>query len=271
MVMDMEDRLIDCYSVFEGDHERRRAQLMDSLPQRQSEPMVSGRSVRFSVMSHWTRKALAAAAVLFIVAGLSLVINQSTPMNHQAAWASAVDNAGRVESVHLRTTTGSSWLEMWWRRPNDFRMEFSNGNIITHNGKARCNYNGQSNTLVKSPGSSMVGFEMFVLGELGQIFTSNHRLSEQLMKNSTLISTKDVIYKGEKCRELTLVKDAKKGTLFVSVVDAKENFIYDMKMYDKSHPEKILYHIEVLDVDQMMPDSLFELEAQPGQRVVDRK
>lgn len=269
MANDMENRLTAYYSQFDRNHEQRRQQLTASLSSVEVAPVVAGNPVRSLRVSRWYRSALAAAAVLLIAFGVSLMFDTSAQFNPQTAWAEAIDNAGHVESVHVMAKTPGSSLEMWWRQPNDFRMAFNNGNIITHNSTKRCNFNQQTNTFVQSPGGA-TGFEMLILGELGQIFTKDHKLGAMSLRNCTMISTKKVTYKGENCQELTFVKDQAKGTYLICVMDARENFIYDLKMYNQSRPDKILYHIEVLDVDKTMPDTLFELEAQPGQRVVDR-
>ena len=146
MANDLESRLAVYYSQFDRAHEQLRQQLTASLPAIEVEPEVALSTVKRLRVSRWYRSALAAAAVLLIAFGVSLMFDTGTQFNPQMAWAEAIDNAGHVESVHVVADTSGSSMEMWWRQPNDFRMVFSNGNVVTHNATRRCNYNTQTNT-----------------------------------------------------------------------------------------------------------------------------
>jgi len=249
---------------FDEHHERLRADLLERLPSREELasarrsrviPFVSGR-VRFS----YALRTAAAAAVLIFAIGVSLLWGPNG-VDSQAVWANAIENAGKAQSVHFRLSTpgtnskGSS-VEMWWRKGGDFRMEFSNGNILTSNGQSRFSYDKQNNRL-KTSDYGGPGVEMFLLGELGGLFASEYSISQKLINGSKVVSSSEVVYKGQKCRKIL---SERQNDLFEYIIDINDSMLYEVKRYRKSQPQDVISHMEVFEVNRDLLDSLFAIE-----------
>ncbi|MCK4628738.1 MAG: hypothetical protein KAT56_07015, partial [Sedimentisphaerales bacterium] len=156
MNISLNNDLPEYYKEFGQDHQYLRERLLGALPEVQwkvkraetasrgeiASSLFSGVRLRSSL-----RTALAAAAVLVIALGIFVYVGSECD-NPQAAWAAAIENAGQVQSVHFRFSTGNSSVEMWCRHPQefrDFRAEYSNGLVTTNNHEKRCHYNSKTN------------------------------------------------------------------------------------------------------------------------------
>jgi len=277
MNFNIHKNLSEYYPRFDNDHQQLRRRLLDSLP---SQPVVAhGKRFHLDL-----RSAAAVAAVIAVLLGaLFLLGPRENAYNTQAAWAKAVERAAGVNDVHFKLTTHqahgrSSAVEMWWRRPDCFRMVFDHNNIIsTGNSQMRCNYNQSSNILTISPPSTL-GPEMFILGELGRLFIDQGPFSRQWIQDSKLIRSEEVKFKGEFCQKVITEKD---GKLYEYIMDKnalhekgtsadKKNPFYEVKIYDKSNRDKVLSHMEILDIDQAVDDSLFTIDGE-GKLVKDNR
>ena len=156
---------------------------------------------------------------------------------------------------------------MWWRQPEDFRMVFSNGDIHTNNSNLRCIYNSKANRLILRDGGSN-GLELFILGELGEMFTTNRYLSAGLLRDSKFVRSEEIIYKGEACRKMIYDKGDKR---YEYIVDRHEPIIYEAKLFDKARPTVLKYHIEILDINQEVDDSLFSVEPSSAMKIEDKR
>ncbi len=264
-----------CYEQYGQGHGRLRDELLAALP----EPAWWGSTVKvdFRAIKHrrFIRTAMAAAALIIVAVGVRFnpfVSQQVT--NPHTAWATAMEQTGNLNSVHFRLSTpgssaksGGASVEMWWRRPHDFRLEFNNGLVMTGNDSVRCTYNKKSNNLTLMPGGQP-GLEMAVLGELGQLFTSNVSLSGKWIADSKQVGEpENIMYQGEKCLKMTYVKDGKR---FVYIMDAQDPLIYDARMYS-GDSDKLMYHIEILKIDSEIPDAMFGIEKTDDMKVSDKR
>jgi hypothetical protein len=261
------------YEQFSVGHEQRRSQLLRSLSsvrhsQIQELAVVGGRTG----MSQAWKSALALAAGLMIVVGAIFYLwpNQDgatnndagsgsvsiNPLSPQEAYASAIDRVSKLESLRFIWTTPSSGkgasVEMWWRRPADYRMEFkSNGLVMTSQGERA----------ITNP------LAMSALSQLGRYFLLNQPASEEMQKlfvndwldHCRFVQSEKVTYKGEKCLKVFCVDnqwryeyiiDAEKGT------DTQAPF-YELKIYDKPQGGRLKSHVEVLEVNKDYADSTF--------------
>jgi len=261
------------YEQFSVGHEQRRSQLLRSMSavrhtQRQELAVVGGREG----MSQAWKSALALAAGLMIVVGAIFYIGQNqdtatntetgpgsvsvNPLSPQEAYASAIDRVSKLESLRFIWTTpnggkGAS-VEMWWRRPADYRMEFdSNGLVMVSKGEKTI-----TNPL------AMAG-----LSQLGRYFLLNQPSSEEKQKlfvndwldRCRIVQSEKVTYKGERCLKVVCVDeqwryeyiiDAQKGT------DMQAPF-YELKIYGKPKGGQLKSHVEVLEVNKDYADSRF--------------
>ena len=279
MSSDLDSQLSQWYGQFSSDHQRLRDDLLASLPARSAldhvpVPSRTWRSTSAPVL----RWALAAAAVLLLVLGAGLLIDDTAEvLNPPTAWAAAIENTGKLQSVHFKLTTflagRPSSVEMWWRRPHDFRMTFDDGLIVTgdQSGRYRLNPAGSTLTIYDAGG---MGLEMATLGELGQLFTSKVSFSQDWIAQSKVVDSAELEYKNENCRVITAEKD---GRYYQYVINGKAALgqagplLYDVKRFAGSQMTRLLSHVEVFDIDRSMPDSLFAITPTAGQKVNDRR
>jgi len=270
----LDDELARYYERYSQGHDQRKETLLKALSSVEHDLKVSVEMNRDTqtAWSGWTirniyRSAAALAAALIIGFGVVFVVNQSQPIDPHAAWAAAIQRTNQIQSVHLKINTLGSSLEMWWRQPEDFRMVFSNGDIHTNNRSVRSLYNHKANRLTLRNGGSN-GLEMFILGELGEMFTTQRYLSEGLLRDSKFVRSEPIIYKGEACRKMVYDKGQKR---YEYVVDRHEPIIYEAKLYDKSRPTVLQYHIEILDINQEVDDSVFSIEPAAAMKIEDKR
>ena len=253
------------YKKFGQNHQCLREQMLATLPEAQWKvervKAASRREIASSIffgvkLRSSLRIALAAAAVFMIAFGILAYVGPGYD-SPQAAWAAAVENAGQVQSVHFRFSTGNSSVEMWCRHPQkfrDFRAEYNNGLVTTNNHEKRCHYNNKTNILSVRPADEPP-LEKYLLGELGKLFLEKSPFSGNLIDESKLLHSEKVIYKGEQC--LKMIAEMK-GDRFEYILDKKDPLIFEVKRYSPSG--KLKSHMEVLDVDRNMPDSLFIID-----------
>jgi len=277
MKNNLETSLRSYYEQFSVGQEQRRGQLLRSLSAFQGgerrEPASCGGGRRS--MSQTWKSGLALAAGLMIVVGAIFYVwpdnggssdsERETgavslnPLSPQEAYASAIDRIAKLKSLRFLWTTPnggkSAKIEMWWRRPNDYRMQFaSNGLIVVSQGE----------TLITDPRA------LFALSQLGRYFLLNQPLDENQqelfvqawLQRCRIVESESVIYKGEKCLKVICVDnqdryeyiiDAQKGT------DIEVPF-YELKRYNQPAGGRLLSHIEVLEVNREYADRIFTVE-----------
>ena len=277
MKNNLETSLSSYYEQFSVGHEQRRSQLLRSMSavrhtQMQELAVGGGRA---GVSQAW-KSALALAAGLMIVVGAIFYVwpNQDAttntdtgpgivslnPLSPQEAYASAIDRVSKLKSLHFIWTTpnggqGAS-VEMWWRRPADFRMEFdSNGLIIANQGD-------ETVTDVRA---------LFALSQLGRYFLLNQPQNEETQKmfvqdwlnRCRIVQSEPMRYKGEKCLKVICVDDLKHR--YEYIIDAQKGTdmqtpFYDLKIYGKPKGGRLKSHVEVLEVNRDYADSKFTVE-----------
>jgi len=264
------------YDRFDDDHYWLRSQLMAAL---ENGKIDSGKPATFlthraagvsSFAYRVLRTAVAVAAVFAIFLGVALIWGPAGN-DSRNAWAQAIQNTGQAQTVHFRMFTpggsaGGSSVEVWWQRPNEFRMEFSSGIIMTASQEKRCVYNQSKNSLTISDGGTP-GMEMALLGELGQLCGSQSSLSGRLIEQSTLVSSTEMIYKGEKCYQITSEID---NNRFEYVIAQDAPVLYKVKQYRKSSPQRAISYMEVLEIDGKLQEELFTIDP-AGKVVHDRR
>ena len=267
-VLFQEKDYVESQQMFGRNHDRLRRQLLDGLPARPQVGTV--RSARRPAL----RWAAAVAAVLVVSLVLWSVVGTPQPgkiMPGNTAWASAIEQAAQMRNVHLRFITprpdgsGTS-VELWWQSPHNFRMTFDTGLVMTGNTEKRCTFDPHRGTLTIHDGGD-VGLEMFVLGELGQMFTSEYAMSKLWLKEAVPTATEDVYYKGEPCRRITLQKDTRR---YEYIIDQTTAVIYEGTCYGDSDAPRVLSRMTVLDTAEM-PDSIFAIRPAEGVTVIDQR
>lgn len=277
----LDERLAAYYTCYSINHEQRRAQLMHMLKTRQTtvplrrQPAATGYAYAF-------KAAVALAAVLLLVVGAIFWMTTNQPAgtdqnpavgvadslwNAQAAWAAAIRRAGRVQSLHFLWSTPrnnqDARVEMWWQRPHDFRLEFgSTGLVMAGNSQARYSLDRQRQEL-KIWQNNAAGIEMFPLGQLGRLFTDEEEaVAQDWIEKSRVIKSEKIDYKGTPSLKVTCVEG---GYRYEYIIDQEaagdtQAPFYEVKIYSRPEGGFLLSHLEVLEVDTELPESLFTIE-----------
>ena len=250
------------YDRFDGGHDFLRARLLADI---KSADRNSGRSLDNNVAVAADRRGLAiylsrfaaVAAILVLAFGLA-VFNVG---NNAAGPSTAIaDNVllkiTDFSSVHFNMTAMDSQMEMWWQKPNYYRMQFGDGTVITNNAENYSCKNGKTGEISLKPGLESAGPEMFMLAELGEVFPFDNSPTQQLVKTSKVISTEELIFKGEPCYKVK-TKNELSGDLLEYIIDKDQPMIYEISRIRRG---KVISHVEVLEIDAAMSDSLFRLK-----------
>ena len=258
----LENNLNSYYARFNDGHDRQREQLLASLEQVQRQPAP----VRRWAAPLAVKKIAAIAACLVIILGGVYMLNGGD--QSQEVFAQAINQFNQVQSVHLRMVTpnpnAEASVEMWWRRPHDFRMEFGDGTIMAANSENRYELNSQ-NRKVEISENTGPGFENFILAQLGGFFGEDRTFAQDWIDSSEIIQNEPVVYKGQNCRRIFCHND---NQWYEYVIDTradgnKQAPFYEVDVYGDAEKNTLLCHIEVLEVDADMPDRLFRIDRRP--------
>lgn len=285
MKENQETQLHGYYEQFSVCHEQRRNQLLGSVSKIQSSRVPEA----VETAGRWgfrpvLKSSLALAAGLMIVLGAIFYVWQDldpapssdpgarsvslNPLSAQEVYAAAIDRVAQVTSVHFIWTTPSGGstdasMKMWWRYPNDYRMEFAgNGLVMAGNEKQHYTYDPSKDTLKVNEGA---GLYVFPLEQLGRLFsTKDDRLAKQWIDESTIVRSEPVDYKGEKCLKVICVHKISQNR-YEYIIDSQAGTdtrvpFYEVKQY--SHPEggRLMSHVEVLEVNKEYADRMFTIE-----------
>ncbi len=250
------------YDRFDRGHDFLRSKLLSDL---KPYGHVSGGSVAnelrsgtrmISLASYLSRIAAVAAIVIFAFGFAVFNIgNNSNGLSVAHADSSILQKVTEFNNVHFKMTVLDSKLEMWWQKPNTYRMQFGDGTIITNSNAGYSCLSAKTGEISVKPALETAGPEMFLLSELGEVFPFDHSPSQQLVKNSEIISTKNIVYKGEECYKITSRNKLTNDT-FEYVIDKDQPMIYEIKRISNG---KVISHVEVLEIDATMDEKLFRL------------
>ncbi len=278
--------LSEHYNRLDNDHGRLRSELLARLPEtvcnsdksistkQRSTILFASHNTRFTRL---IRSAVAAAAALAILFGAAVLMDNS-PVDSTMAWANAIDNVDRVQTIHFVYTThpgsahGSSSIEIWWQRPGNYRMEMSNGVIYSFDGMHRYEYSPKTQKVKISDGQGPEVIFLNELGDFGQMFQSDNNLtfSRDMIESSKATQTENVSYKGEKCYKVTSEKSSigSDDRIFEYIVDKKVSqnetpILYEVKQFWDNGDGKMTYKAltEVVKIDGLMSDDLFTVDS----------
>jgi len=258
------------YQPSEKRHDHLREQLMNSLPKNKYGFASRIAATDWASMTKASRARLtlafrsiaAMAAVFAIVLSVMFLVNTSGPEATHSAWANAFHNTFGLHSAHFTVTTPSEnntvVAKVWWRDPDNFRIEMGDDLVLTGNEDVRCVLNAKTNLLtLNDPGG--IGIEMFFLGELGQKFASDYSVTRKLIRDSNIISSERIIYKGEDCLKVMAGKDDRQYEYIID--NQKDPIIYQIEVYNRSDKPRLLYRTEVLEANKSFPDNMFTIDS----------
>ncbi len=272
-------KLAESYQRFDRDHDRLREQMLDSLPvpawQFSAQNFVKTTKTGGIRSCFPSVRTAVAAAVLFLVLGGFYFLNmmpQTTAPKSQMAFAGAVQQSRQLNSIHIKMVTpggqDDSSVEVWWVRPNKFRMEFSGGLVLACDGDTRYKYVPETNSLTiwNYSGPEL---EMLPLSETGHpLFVDNEVPAiNGWLHESKITSSEDHIYKGEKCLKISS-ESTIDDTVYEYILDKQEPVIYDVKRIGKNG--RIKSHTVVLERDVVFDNTLFRIKA-AGKKIIDNR
>ena len=283
MKNNLETNLTSYYDQFSVGHEQRRSQLLRSLPavqhrHRQELALSGGRG---GMGQAWKSAAALAAGLMIVVGAIFYAWPQDATtdtntgsgiasvnlLSAKEAYAAAIDRVTKVESLHFIWTTPNSGrgasVEMWWRHPNDYRMEFvGDGLIMAGNEDRHYSYDPSKEELKIWEGA---GLYRFPLEQLGRLFSNeDDQLTKQWIEESKIIRSEPIDYKGEKCLKVICVHQISQER-YEYIIDAQVGMdtripFYEVKQYSQPEGGRLMSHVEVLEVNKDYADSLFTVE-----------
>ncbi|MBN2210342.1 MAG: hypothetical protein JW709_03010 [Sedimentisphaerales bacterium] len=252
------------FQAFSAEHDRLKQRLLESLPAMSTVRPAPAWRERIAALRGpvWLKPSLAAAAVLVVL--LSIVMFPSARPDAQMAFATSMDNFSQAQSIHLKVQTGPASMEIWWRRPNEYRMVFSDGMTIVSNDQQRIVLNPKDKTF-KVTNPDRGSMDMMVLGPFGMLFTSKDAMSAGWVKEQKLINREEVNYKGQNCLKLTFEDGVRHG---VYIVEPELHLIYQATLSPIERPDKANYQMEVFEVNSAIPEDVFQIEQPEGYRLI---
>lgn len=255
------DDLSAHYGRFEQNHDVLRSELMSEI---KPYGLMADRSV--SVINFEAKPGIGFAAYISRFAAIAAVLVLAFGLamfNSGDQAGSSVVVAGNdilhkvtdFRNVHFKVTTFGSSMEMWWQRPNNYRMEFSDGKVIANNSQNYSCFDSKTGKLSLRPGQLVSGLEMFPLAELGEVFPFDKSPTQLLVKTSKVLSTTEVVFKGEDCYNVR-TKNELSGDMLEYIVDKDQPMIYEIA---RIRDGRVISKVEVMEIDSVMPDSLFKL------------
>ena len=247
------------YDKFEHGHDLLRSQLLSRLEtvHKADRSVANNARSRSGILqlAHYLTKTAAVAAIILIVFGLAMF-----NIGHDQVGSSTVvaDNIlskiTDFENVHFNMTTMGSSVEMWWQKPNSYRMEFSDGTVIA-NSTASYSIKKKDGSLSHKPALETNGPEMMLLGELGEVFPFDISPTRNLLGKSRIASSEEIIFKGEACMKVQTTNPMH-GDTFEYIIDKDQPMIYQI---DRIRNGKVISHVEVIEIDMEMPESMFQI------------
>ncbi len=248
------------YDKFEQGHDFLRSKLLTQLESVQ----MADRSVANYARSRsgilqlgrYLSKTAAVAAILLIVFSMAMFnIGNNQAGNSNVVADNILSKITDFENVHFKMSTMGSSVEMWWQKPNNYRMEFSDGTVIA-NSTASYSIKKKDGSISYKPALETYGPEMMLLGELGEVFPFEFSPTQKLLGTSKVISSEEVMFKGEACMKVQ-AKNPMLGDIFEYIVDKDQPMIYQI---DRIRDGKVISHVDVIEIDMVMPDSIFDIK-----------
>lgn len=265
MSQTIHQNLFDLHDLFSRDHDRLREQMLARV----SSPALTVRKEIPRRLSRFRMPGLvAAAATLLVTLGLIYLVGGEPSVN--LVWADTLKQVQEIKSIHFVASNPGVYgnkdvqMEVWWQRPGHYRMDTSNGTVIANNAEARQILEPGNQRLVITKPDTNPG----VLGDFSALFTSEDALKLPFIQESKLVKTEPVSYKGESCRKF-IFEDAQRRYEFI--VDPKVHQIYETNYYSLGQPPRLIYHVEVLEVDKPIAQGLFTIPSGKNVKIEDNR
>ncbi len=218
------------------------------------------------IMNRFTKFAAAAAIVIAVLVGIHRF--GGTIHGTSLVFGEVLENLARVQTLHARLITNGKEAEVWAKRPNMLRFDYTDGKYEISNGPTIWVVDVKNNKATQKPSwyyKDAQGRGIDVLDTLVQMeYTDNFSgfFSEGPTRQ---------IKKNNKLHDVYQMKLDEYGNRieFEALVDSEMHLIESMKIeiYEATELTQS-FELSILDYDQPIPDSMFVFEPSEGMQVV---
>ena len=268
----LDNDLNKVYEAFNRDHDQFRKRLMVSLPDSVKQHKSVGRMshalafIGDTIMKSRVRK-LTAAAMMIIVVFVCIYQLGGSFKGSSVVFGDVLDHIARVQTLHARLVVNGQECEVWAKRRNRIRFDYTNGKYEISNGPTMWIVDDPNNEATQKPSwyfkeAQRRGID--VLDGLIRVeYTDN--FSGFFSEGSS-----GRIENDDKTFDVYQMKFDDHGTKiqFEALVDSETHLLYQMKadLY-KAEKRSQSYELSILDYDQPIPDAMFLFEPDEGMQV----
>jgi len=268
----LDNDLNKVYEAFNRDHDQFRKRLMVSLPDSVKQHKSVGRMshalafIGDTIMKSRVRK-LTAAAMMIIVVLVCIYQLGGSFKGSSVVFGDVLDHIARVQTLHARLVVNGQECEVWAKRRNRIRFDYTNGKYEISNGPTMWIVDGPNNVATQKPSwhfkeAQRRGID--VLDGLIRVeYTDN--FSGFFSEGSS-----GRIEKDDKTFDVYQMEFDDHGTKiqFEALVDPETYLVHLIKagIYEAEKLSQS-FELSILDYDQPIPDTMFVLKPSEGMHV----
>ncbi|MFZ2146075.1 MAG: hypothetical protein WAV28_02550 [Sedimentisphaerales bacterium] len=269
----LDNDLNKVYELFEQNHDHLRETLMASLPvrseQRKGNRLINlvqlctgGATMRIRI----TKLAAAAVVIIAVLVGMHWI--GSSIDGTSLAFGEVLENLARVQTLHARLITNGKESEVWAKRPNMLRFDYTDGKYEISNGPTIWVVDVKNNKATQKPSWYYKDAQRRGIDVLDALVSMEYidNFSGFFSEGPTRQIKKD-----NKLYDVYQMKLDEYGDRieFEALVDSETHIIYLMKvgLYETTQLTQS-FELSILDYDQPIPDSTFVFKPDEGMQVV---
>ena len=264
----LDNDLNDVYEVFNQNHDHLRQTLMASLPNRS--PRRTARIKKFigsAIMkSRITKLAAAAVVIIAVLVGLHWIGGSIDGTS--LAFGEVLENLARVQTLHARLITNGKKAEVWAKRPNMLRFDYTDSKYEISNGPTTWVVDVKNNKATQKPSwyykdAQRRGID--VLDALVSMECTDNFSGFFSEGSSRRIKKDNKLYDVYQMR----LDEHGDRIAFEALVDSETYIIHLMKVeiYEAAKLTQS-FELSILDYDKPIPDSMFVFKPSEGMQVV---
>ena len=269
----LDNDLNEVYEAFNQKHDQLRVSLMASLPststqhKQRSKFAHIGAFIGGTIMRNKITK-LTAAVVVIIAVLVGMHWIGSSIDGTSLAFGEVLENLARVQTLHARLITNGKEAEVWAKRPNMLRFDYTDGKYEISNGPTIWVVDFKNNKATQKPSWYYKDAQRRGIDVLDTLISMKYtdNFSGFFSEGPTR-----QIKKNNKLHDVYQMKLDEYGDRieFEALVDSEMHLIETMKI-EIYEAAKLLqsFELSILDYDQPIPDSMFVFEPSEGMQVI---
>lgn len=269
----LDNNLNKLYEAFNQNHNHLRQTLMASLPKSIKQHKRAGRishTLAFigdTIMkSRITKLATATVVIIAVLVGMHWI--GSSVDGTSLAFGEVLENLARVQTLHARLITNGKESEVWAKRPNMLRFDYTDGKYEISNGPTIWVVDVKNNKATQKPSWYYKDAQRRGIDVLDALVSMEYtdNFSGFFSEGPTRQIKKD-----NKLYDVYQMKLDEYGDRieFEALVDSETHIIHLMKveLYETTQLTQS-FELSILDYDQPIPDSTFIFKPDEGMQVV---